>query len=48
MSDDAIELHLPNAHNCIQATLFQIGKGNYDKAEAFLRNAQRSLDKARN
>ncbi len=39
-------LYLPNAHNCIQAAIHQLGQGNTALAISFLKTAQGSLQKA--
>jgi hypothetical protein len=38
--------HLPNCWNCIQAAIFQIEKGNPQRATQFLESAQESLSAA--
>jgi hypothetical protein len=45
MNEDAIDLHIPNAHNCIESAKYQLATGNHALALEFLNAAQKSLAK---
>jgi hypothetical protein len=47
MTEDSLDFHIPNAHNCIESAKYQIVTGNHALAIEFLNATQRSLAKAR-